>query len=272
MNNVRIFKKFEHFPWSRIAYGVIFLIFLTWLFITPPGLLGKADAIGYAVCHRIDVRSFHLGERQLPLCVRCTGMYLGALLGIVFQSCIGPKYGGTPSRGVSLFFAFIVFGFVVDGLNSYLNLLLGSNILYAPQNTLRLLTGTGMGLALSILLYPTFNQTVWKDWKSRPAIPGICSVVLLVILGALLDLVLLTENPLILYPLALASALGVVILLTMTYTMVLLMVFRSENRYNHLREMVLPLSGGFGICILQILLIDIVRYLITGTWHGFHLG
>lgn len=272
MHNVRIFKKFKHFRWSRIAYGAIFLIFLTWLFITPPGLLGKADAIGYAVCHRIDVRSLHLGGRQLPLCVRCTGMYLGALLGIVYQSSISPKYGGAPSRRVSLFLALLLFGFIVDGLNSYLNLLLGSNILYAPQNSLRLLTGTGMGIVLSVLLFPAFNQTVWKDWKSKPTIPGIPSAALLVMLGLLLDLLLMTENALILYPLALASALGVLILLTMTYTMVLLLVFHFENRYNYLSEMVLPLSGGFGISILQILLIDIVRYILTGTWGGFHFG
>ncbi len=69
--------------------GLIFiavgLLLVGWLWNTPAGLLGKADALGYAVCHRIDVRSFHLGERQLPLCARCTGMYLGAMLGLVFQ-------------------------------------------------------------------------------------------------------------------------------------------------------------------------------------------
>ena len=38
------------------------LLFIGWLANTPAGLLGKADAIGYAVCHRIDVRSFLLGD------------------------------------------------------------------------------------------------------------------------------------------------------------------------------------------------------------------
>jgi hypothetical protein len=34
------------------------IIFGLWFFIAPPGLLGKADAVGYAICHRIDERSF----------------------------------------------------------------------------------------------------------------------------------------------------------------------------------------------------------------------
>src|SRR5512140_118546 len=78
-------------PWL-VAASVL----LVWLVYTPAGLLGKADAIGYAVCHRIDARSFHLGDRQLPLCARCSGMYLGAVVGIVYQAFAGRK-GAFPS-------------------------------------------------------------------------------------------------------------------------------------------------------------------------------
>ncbi len=64
---------------------VVFLL-VAWLLNTPNGLLGKADALGYAVCHRIDARSFHIHDRQTPLCSRCTGMYLGAMLGLTVQT------------------------------------------------------------------------------------------------------------------------------------------------------------------------------------------
>ena len=65
------------------------VVLAAWLVNTPPGILGKADAVGYAVCHRIDERSFHIGDRQVALCARCTGMYLGAVLGLVFQFFLG---------------------------------------------------------------------------------------------------------------------------------------------------------------------------------------
>jgi hypothetical protein len=44
------------------------IVFGVWFYIAPPGLLGKADSIGYAICHRIDERSFQIFGRQLPLC------------------------------------------------------------------------------------------------------------------------------------------------------------------------------------------------------------
>ena len=40
--------------------------------------------VGSLVCHQHAGRSFHLGGGQLPVCARCTGLYLSAALGIVF--------------------------------------------------------------------------------------------------------------------------------------------------------------------------------------------
>ncbi len=66
-----------------ITLGIVLLF--GWLLNTPSGLFGKAGAIGYSFCHRIDARSFHIGDIQFPLCARCSGMYLGALLALIFQ-------------------------------------------------------------------------------------------------------------------------------------------------------------------------------------------
>jgi len=37
---------------------------------------------GSIVCHQRPERSFHLWAAQLPVCARCTGIYLGAVLGL----------------------------------------------------------------------------------------------------------------------------------------------------------------------------------------------
>ena len=37
-------------------------------------------AVGGIVCHQLPERSFHLWSQQLPVCARCTGLYLGAAL------------------------------------------------------------------------------------------------------------------------------------------------------------------------------------------------
>ena len=37
-------------------------------------------AVGHVICHQLPERSFHWGATQLPVCARCTGLYLGAAL------------------------------------------------------------------------------------------------------------------------------------------------------------------------------------------------
>jgi uncharacterized membrane protein len=271
MNGVKYRFDIQKQYWKLLIILVFGLTLIAWVLNTPPGLLGKADAIGYAVCHRIDLRSFHLGERQLPFCARCSGMYLGAMLGLGYQLIIGRRRTGIPTWKVILPISILALVFILDGVNSLVSLFPGSPILYQPNNSLRLLTGTGMGLAIAIMLYPAFNTSVWHRVDPRPSITGLGSFLLLLMLALGLDLLILTENPAILYLLSLVSAAGVLILLTMVYAMLLLMLFKAENRYNQLSQLIYALIGGFTVAMLQIGFFDLVRYFFTGTWEGFHL-
>lgn len=257
------------------------LVLIGWFLSTPPGLFGKADAIGYAVCHRIPERSFHIGSFQLPLCVRCSGMYVGAVTGLVFQSIIGWKRGKAPHWSIIAVLAVFVAAFGVDGINSYLYLLKQirpgflpqvPNI-YTPSNTLRLLTGSGMGLGIAALLFPAFNQSIWTDYDDkRSALPGWKAFGLLVGIQIGLDLLVLTESPFILYPLAIIGALGVWLLLTMIYTIVWVMIMGQDNKYTKLRQVWLPLLAGFTIALIQTAAIDLLRFWLTGTWGSLPLS
>ena len=254
-----------------LIYLTAALVFFGWIWNTPEGLLGKADAVGYAVCHRIDVRSFHLGDRPISLCARCTGMYLGALLGLVFQGITAPRRGNYPPKRVLAVLAGVVAIFGIDGLNSFAHLIPGTPSLYEPSNIFRILTGTGFGIVMSAGIYPVFNQTVWTNWDRRPTLSGLRQLIFLFILGLVLVALVLTENPLILYPLALISAGGVLLILSMVYTLLWLIALKSENRYTHARQIITPLVGGFTMALLQIALLDLGRYALTGTWEGFHV-
>src|SRR5512143_3198781 len=99
------------------------IVFAVWFAITPPGLLGKADAIGYAICHRIDERSFHIGDRQLPLCARCTGEFFSAAFALIYMGIVSGRRSKLPSRGLIavLVVSFLAFG--IDGRNSLLHLM-----------------------------------------------------------------------------------------------------------------------------------------------------
>jgi uncharacterized membrane protein len=256
--------------WTIILFLIAGAAFLLWLWFTPAGLLGKADAVGYAVCHRIDARSFHLDGRTSPLCARCSGMYLGALLGLVFQALQGRRMG-MPSKKLTMLAIFFVLAFAVDGGNSYLHFFPNIAGLYTPNNEMRLITGTGMGLALSWFVLPAFNQTVWQDWDERSSLADGRSLVTLLVLAVALDLLVWSENPVVLYPLALLSAFGVMALLTMAYTMVWVMLTRRENSFTRLCGLLPALTAGFLTALAQISLFDVLRFMLTHTWMGFNL-
>ena len=74
----------RRFPWQVFLILIVIGLISIWMYYGPDGILGKADAVGYAVCHRIESRSFLIGEIQFSVCARCTGQYLGAVLGILF--------------------------------------------------------------------------------------------------------------------------------------------------------------------------------------------
>ncbi|MGB8215216.1 MAG: DUF2085 domain-containing protein [Anaerolineales bacterium] len=257
------------------------LVFTAWFLSTPPGLSGKADAIAYAVCHRISERSFHIGSYQLPLCARCSGMYLGAVVGLVFQSILGWKRGKAPHWSIiAMLVAFLVV-FGIDGANSYLYLLRQIHPgalpqipnIYTPNNTLRLLTGSGMGLVIAAMLFPAFNQSIWSDCDSaRTPLPGWKAFGLLLGIQVILDLLVLTQNPFVLYPLAVISVLGVLLLLTLVYTIVWVMITGQENKFTKMRQLWLPLLAGFTMTMLQTFGIDMLRLWLTGTWNGFSIG
>ncbi len=262
-----------------IPLAAVFMVF-AWLSISPPGILGKADALGYAVCHRLDERSLHLGDgSQLPLCARCSGMYLGVMVGLVFQAFTSRRRGGMPPMRVIVPLALLGLAFAIDGTNSYLYLMKAVSpgrldfipTLYIPNNTLRLLTGSGAGLAISAAIFPSFSQTLWRDWDPRPALGGLKPLAVLTIIMLALDLLILPEWDLVLYPAAIISAGGVLFLLTMVYAMLWVIVTKRENQFGTFGETWLPTLGGLTLALLQITAIDLFRLWYTHTWGGFPL-
>ena len=250
------------------------------LYIAPPGILNKADAIGYAVCHRLEARSFHAAGEQLPLCARCSGMYLGAVLGLVFLTLTYRRSAGTPPKWALALLILFGLAFAVDGTNSYLYLMKSVYsgrldfipTLYLPNNTLRLFTGSGVGLGLAVAVFVSLNQTLWKDWNNQPVLGQPRDFGLLVALMLLLDFLILPEWPWVMYPAAFISAGGVLLLLSLVYGMLWTMLMRQENRYQTLAQAWLPILAGLTIALLQITFTDIFRLWLTHTWGGFPLG
>jgi hypothetical protein len=128
-----------------------------------------------------------------------------------------------------------------------------------------------MGLFLALVLLPTFHQTVWNRYSRKTYFLSWKPFVLLLGLAAVIVALVLTEKPWILWPLSLVSAAGVMVMLTLLYSMILLIIFKRENKIEDFRQLAPWLLLGFIAGLLQVSLFDIGRYLLTGTWEGIHL-
>lgn len=242
-----------------------------WLFNTPPGLLGKSDAVAYAVCHRIGSHSFYFGDRPFSLCARCSGQYLGFLWGFGVQALVGKKKSGFPNRWGSILLGALVLFYVVDSLNSLFqfNSLWEKWSLYQPDNTLRLFSGLGMGLTISGFYYPLMGQTIWRDASLHRPLEGVRDWGIFLGGGIVIGLLVLSGNPLITYFLILLSTGGLLGLLTLLYMVIWILIRKKENSFQKLTDLGWWILAGFGTALLQITLIDGLRYLLTGTWSGY---
>lgn len=253
---------------SALVIGIALALIVTWLILTPPGLMGKADAIGYAVCHRIAERSFDIGGRELPLCARCTGMYLGAFAGLVYLGRKG-KRGKFPPLKIWVVLAIFAVLFTADSFNSFAMLLPGHPHVYITTNLIRLFTGTGMGIIIPIVLWPVFHQTLWADFEETPIVQNWKELGWVLIIALALDLCVLSGIPFLVLPMGLISAATVPGILTLVYTVVWTMLQQKENKYRIWSEIWILLLLGFITALGQIALMDIVRFNVTGTWSGF---
>ena len=244
--------------------GIALLIVLVVVLAAPGGLLDKADKVGYAVCHQIDARSFFVGDRPMPLCARCTGQYLGAFFGLlVFMAMRRGRaslFPPTPILAILVIF-FVLWAF--DGVNSYLTLFPGAPHLYEPRNILRVSTGILQGIAVISLVLPMFNLTAWANPDPVPTVRNLRELAALVVMGAVLVLAVQSDWEALLLPLAVASALGTVVLLTLVMTVIVLLIMGRPSTATQGRQLVVPLLWGLVGSLLLIALIDAGRSALT---------
>lgn len=251
--------------WIPVLAAVLVVGLGIWLWLTPPGFWGKLQAFGYSICHQISERSFHAHDTQAPLCARCTGMYLGAVLSIVFQFGRGRR-GLFPPLWVNLVLGALFVWFGLDGINSTLHLIPGFTGPYEPSELLRLITGMGAGLGIGAVLVPTFNQTVWKNWQNQRNLSPWVEFVALLGVAALAIWATYSQLPVFLYPAMIISGLGIPFVLTLVYTLLAVVALRRENLFTRWRELVLPFLIGMLATLAQISAISFLRYLLTGSW------
>jgi uncharacterized membrane protein len=216
---------------------------------------------GGGVCGQIPSHSFVIGGRQLPLCARCTGTYLGALLGFLGLAALRRwrASGLPPSEVLASLVGFIVL-WGIDGLNSFLAFFPNTPHLYEPHNLLRLSTGILNGLALSIVVYPVFSFLLWEEANTERVIRSFHELGYLLIPAALLVWIVQTQASFLLYPLSILSILGVLAMLTLINTMIVLIVTRRENKAQSWHDAFLPLMLGLLATFLELSALGLLHF------------
>jgi uncharacterized membrane protein len=250
--------------WLILVAALVAIALGSWIALTPPGIWAKIRMIGYAVCHQIPSHSFFESGQQFPLCARCTGMYLGSLLGLGFTWLQG-KRSGFPPLWVWIIFVVFFLSFAFDGINSAVGLLPGFRQFYPSQNWLRLATGLGMGLAMGSLLAVAFTQAVWKDAQESKIFAKNPYFGLMVLVASLAGFLVLFGPALVKQGLMLLSTMGVLLMLTLIYTVPASMLLFGQSKVNSKQSLSLPLLIGILVMILQLGGLAYLRFVITGT-------
>jgi uncharacterized membrane protein len=240
------------------------------LMLAGDKILNVADYAGYAVCHRLTEHSFVLAGRQMPLCARCTGMYLGvALMGaLAFGSGRWRRTAIAPWPVLALLLVFLM-AMALDGLNSYAHFFPRAPHLYEPRNWLRLVTGMGTGVGMGLIALPALAETLWYRAERGALVASLQEMGAVLVLAAVVVVLALSNREPILYVLSVVSAAGVLLILTVLNTIGLLVVMRREGCAQRGREALLPLLAGVGLALVEIAVISTVRYSLTGTLTGF---
>jgi uncharacterized membrane protein len=267
--------RFHSGRYQMFVVGVSAFIIAVFIFWPPFDVLDKAHAIGYAICHQLPARTIHINNHPLPLCARCTGIYLGTLMTLVGLTLSRRCYmvGFPPTYIMVLLVAFIgLMG--VDGINSYLSFFPKAPHLYEPQNWLRLTTGTFHGLAISMIVFPVINGGLWRSnyLKNEPVIKNFKELLpflagAVVIIFGTLAAEHVWPNPIWLYTLTILSTLGVLLMLSMVNTMLVIIVTRREGCALTWRDLAGPAIIGLALTFLMIGGMGWLRATLSGGAH-----
>jgi len=101
---------------------------------------------GSVICHQRPERSFQVWSAQLPVCARCTGIYLGAAVGgmaaVLLRIKERPRAGRTQATGP----AGVRVALAVALAPALLTLVYEWTTGLTPSNVVRALTGIVLGL------------------------------------------------------------------------------------------------------------------------------
>lgn len=252
---------------ATMGWTVPLALFLTGLFLAPILAHAGIGFWGAGVCHRINQRTFIIAGRAMPLCARCTGLYVGFLVTVVVTFARGrrrPSLLPPPAILIILFSFLIAVG--VDGLNSYLAFFPFLPHLYEPHNTLRLATGTLEGIALASFFIPVLHMTLWQEPQEARILDRLGDLGLVLLTAVPVDLLILWHPPCSFFPLSILNLAGLFLALGTVNTLLVSVTTRRAGRVTHWQELITLFLWGCLLALIEVAAMAWFRFTLVGSF------
>lgn len=111
-------------------------------------------------CHQISSRSFSLNGNQLPICIRCVGIFAGIPLGILFSLITKTKTGQALVKEVIILIGIGILPIVIDGGGQLIGF-------WESSSLSRTVTGFMGGITISYLLMICLGIICYEGERRR---------------------------------------------------------------------------------------------------------
>ena len=216
-----------------ITGGILALL----LFFPGASVLSRLQWLDSGICAQLLSHSFYPGGNRLPLCARNTGIYLGFFVTLLTLYTTGKgRAQYIPRWSIAIVLTGGIAAMAIDGFNSLL-LDLHQPHLYQPDNMLRLATGLITGLALALFFLPMLNRLIWRGYNEQRSVASWKALALFLPTPLISFWVVSSQAAWTLYPVALLSTSGVLIMLSGLNMIVLVAVSKRDETFEFYKEL-----------------------------------
>lgn len=204
--------------------------------------------IGFSVCHQIPQRTLLFGKIYMPVCSRCTGIYIGFFVSIIFLLlAFRKKESDLPPIYIIAGAATFILSAVIDGGLSYF-------MIYSTNNAVRLITGYLFGAGIAIMLYPVFSYQYYSFPQSKKIFDNFKYFIYFIVVSVFFMIILLLQLP------ALGKFFyflnGIAIVFTFLFanlTLILLVPFFAQKTQRLLsRHIIVPVVIALAITTIEL--------------------
>lgn len=180
------------------------------------------------------------------------GIFLGFLCAIALIVVLGRTRASQPPGGALGLACWALIALTgLDGLNAFL-FDGGLPHLYTPATALRLLTGLGAGLGLGLMAVPVVAGVVWSRPAPEASIEDPVELLAGLAIAALIGALVLAGVGVLLWPVALAMLLGVIVAFGVADLYLVVLATGRVRQANEFADLRAPVLSSFGLVLLEL--------------------